>query len=115
MTGEVRGLSRPWSERTELRFREICLGRQHRRQGRWGQPGADADTAQPSRGTRAPEGETWKPQTASRTSRKALRLGSQSRNFREPFALGESKHYKPKKFRAKTPAEEIQLFKMVNK
>lgn len=28
MTGEVRGLSRPGSERTEFRFREICSGQQ---------------------------------------------------------------------------------------
>lgn len=56
MTGEVRGLSRPWSERTELRFREICSGWQHRRQGRGGRPGstlgAAATTHPPSRGTR---------------------------------------------------------------
>lgn len=58
------------------------------------------------------------PPGPSKTPLKVLKSGPQAKNFGVPFILGRSrqaKHGKPKKFRAKTALQEIQLLQMANK
>lgn len=119
MTGEVRGLSRPWSERTELRFREICSGWQRRRQGWRGRPGADVDTAQPSRGTWGPQGETWKPKTCLQGHQKTFKIRTTIPKLRGTLRFGGVQALQAREIQSQDPirrnSEEIQLFQMVNK